>query len=132
MRIVERQLLAVIEWKILRIKDVTFVHEIGVLEDLVVVEWSLLTINVEEFTAGGLVELSLREFVWFRARSNAHRILRDLEVSTWLRSGLDPGLILNVSLNVDDACSEIVFRVIVGHGYTKSAAGASSNHKLPL
>ena len=118
MRIVERQLITVIEWKILRIKDVTFVHEIWVLEDLLVIEGSLLIINVEEFTAGGLVELYLREFVWFKVRGNVLRILRDLEESTWIRSGLDPGLVLNVSLNVDNACSEIVFLVIVGHSYT--------------
>lgn len=132
LRIVKRQLLAVIQREILSIEDVTFVHEIGVLEDLVVVERRLLPIDVEELATRRLVELSLRKFVWFRSGCNAHHRLRNLKVSSWFRYWLHPGLVLNVGLDVDDACCEIVFGVIVGHGYAESAARASSDHKLLL
>ena len=127
-----RELLAVIEREILCIEDVTFVHEIGVLKDLIVVEWSLLTVDVEKLAARGLVELSLRKLVWFRSGCNAHHGLWNLKVSSWFRCRLDPGQVLDVGLDIDDAGGEIVLRIIVGHGYTEGAAGAPSDHKLLL
>lgn len=123
--------MAVVDREILRIEHVTFVHEIRVLEDLIVVERSLLAVDVKELTTGSLMELPLRELVGLGSRGHAHHGLRNLKVSSGFYR-LTPGLVLNIGLNIDNTRCQIVFGIVVSHGYTTKSAAGASNHELLL